>query len=138
MSEVRQGTTADNDGISTDEVGRMTVVDNDRQDRKDPATFKHGEIGEGAAVVTTANAAQMENAESNTATAVTTTTVVPPPLSHRFSNITTSNGQDRDEFPEEMYPPANFAMVAPFIYRSGMPKKKNFAFLKRLGLKSIL
>ena len=35
-------------------------------------------------------------------------------------------------------PPDNFAMVLPFIYRSGMPKSKHHAFLKHLGLRSLL
>ncbi|RKP09958.1 protein-tyrosine phosphatase, partial [Thamnocephalis sphaerospora] len=34
--------------------------------------------------------------------------------------------------------PENFALVSPFIYRSSFPKRRNFSFLKRLGLKSIL
>ncbi|KAJ1643920.1 tyrosine-protein phosphatase siw14 [Coemansia asiatica] len=45
---------------------------------------------------------------------------------------------DMDEFPEDLYPPENFAMVCPYIYRSGMPKRRNYAFLKKLKLKSIL
>ena len=40
---------------------------------------------------------------------------------------------------EELIPPENFAMIEKGLYRSGFPKKKNFAFLKKcLGLKSIL
>mmetsp|Transcript_32286 Transcript_32286/g.52162 ORF Transcript_32286/g.52162 Transcript_32286/m.52162 type:complete len:170 (-) Transcript_32286:465-974(-) len=35
-------------------------------------------------------------------------------------------------------PPVNFAMVARGVYRSGYPNKKNIAFLKKLGLKSVL
>ncbi len=35
-------------------------------------------------------------------------------------------------------PPSNFAMVAKGVYRSGYPVPKNFPFLKKLGLKSIL
>lgn len=35
-------------------------------------------------------------------------------------------------------PPDNFAMVDRGIYRSGFPKKKNFPFLKKLGLKSVI
>ncbi|KAJ1925775.1 tyrosine-protein phosphatase siw14 [Coemansia sp. RSA 455] len=42
------------------------------------------------------------------------------------------------EFPDDMHPPENFAMVCPYIYRSGMPKKRNYPFLKKLKLKSIL
>ena len=37
-----------------------------------------------------------------------------------------------------MVPPLNFAMVAPGVYRSGYPNKKNFPFLSKLGLKSIM
>jgi tyrosine-protein phosphatase SIW14 len=39
---------------------------------------------------------------------------------------------------EVLVPPPNFCMVCPGIYRSGYPSKKNFPFLKKLGLKSIL
>ncbi|KAL0586193.1 hypothetical protein ABG067_004041 [Albugo candida] len=39
---------------------------------------------------------------------------------------------------EELIPPENFAMIERGLYRSGFPKKKNFAFLKSLGLRSIL
>ncbi|KAI8908224.1 protein-tyrosine phosphatase [Powellomyces hirtus] len=35
-------------------------------------------------------------------------------------------------------PPLNFAMVAPGVYRSGYPNRKNFPFLQKLGLKSIM
>ncbi|KAJ3031369.1 hypothetical protein HDV00_008369 [Rhizophlyctis rosea] len=37
-----------------------------------------------------------------------------------------------------LVPPLNFAMVAPGVYRSGYPNKKNFPFLQKLGLKSIM
>lgn len=35
-------------------------------------------------------------------------------------------------------PPINFSLVAPGIHRSGHPNKKNFSFLRRLKLKSIM
>jgi tyrosine-protein phosphatase SIW14 len=35
-------------------------------------------------------------------------------------------------------PPMNFAMVEPGIYRSGYPNRKNFNFLLKLGIKSVL
>eukprot|EP00033_Pygsuia_biforma_P002975 GCRY01003276.1.p1 GENE.GCRY01003276.1~~GCRY01003276.1.p1 ORF type:complete len:210 (+),score=28.33 GCRY01003276.1:193-822(+) len=39
----------------------------------------------------------------------------------------------------EMYiPPINICLVAPGIYRSGYPNKKNFSYLKKIGLKSIV
>eukprot|EP00659_Diplonema_papillatum_P001955 gene1955-2970_t len=34
-------------------------------------------------------------------------------------------------------PCSNFSMIAPGVYRSGYPSKKNFSFLKTLGIKSI-
>ena len=37
-----------------------------------------------------------------------------------------------------LIPPINFNMVIPGVYRSGYPNKKNFAFLKKIPLKSIL
>ncbi|KAI9598861.1 tyrosine phosphatase family-domain-containing protein [Syncephalis fuscata] len=44
-----------------------------------------------------------------------------------------------DNAPEETFiVPDNFALVAPFIYRSSFPKRKNFSFLKRVGIKSVL
>lgn len=40
--------------------------------------------------------------------------------------------------PAVVVPPINFAMVAPGVYRSGHPNKKNFGFLRGLGLKGIM
>ena len=37
-----------------------------------------------------------------------------------------------------LVPPLNFAMVAPGVYRSGYPNKRNYPFLKKLELKTIL
>jgi tyrosine-protein phosphatase SIW14 len=34
--------------------------------------------------------------------------------------------------------PENFSMVSPGIYRSSFPKRKNFSFLKKLKLKTVL
>ncbi|KAK3818041.1 MAG: tyrosine phosphatase family-domain-containing protein [Linnemannia elongata] len=56
---------------------------------------------------------------------------------------TTVGGQDTQDsesssYPEDLCPPDNFNMVSTWIYRSSFPKKKNFSFLKKLGLKSIL
>ncbi|KAL6628636.1 protein-tyrosine phosphatase [Neocallimastix sp. 'constans'] len=42
------------------------------------------------------------------------------------------------KIPSLLVPPLNFAMVSKGIYRSGFPNKKNFAFLKKLKLKSIM
>ncbi|KAJ3270690.1 hypothetical protein HDV01_007514 [Terramyces sp. JEL0728] len=43
-----------------------------------------------------------------------------------------------DEDQEELSPCENFNLITPGIYRSAFPKKKNFSFLKKLQLKSIL
>ncbi|ELR19163.1 tyrosine specific protein phosphatase, putative [Acanthamoeba castellanii str. Neff] len=45
---------------------------------------------------------------------------------------------EQDDQEQLFIPPLNFAMVAPGVYRSGYPNKKNFPFLKKMGLKSIL
>ena len=45
---------------------------------------------------------------------------------------------DNDEEHLELFPPDNFTLVQEGIYRSSFPKKKNFEFLKRLNLKSVL
>ncbi|CEG76181.1 hypothetical protein RMATCC62417_11112 [Rhizopus microsporus] len=37
-----------------------------------------------------------------------------------------------------LVPPLNFAMIASGVYRSGHPNQQNFAFLRKLGLKTIL
>ena len=39
---------------------------------------------------------------------------------------------------EEYVPPGNFALVCRGVYRSAFPKKRNFAFMRRLGLKAVL
>mmetsp|Transcript_4218 Transcript_4218/g.6432 ORF Transcript_4218/g.6432 Transcript_4218/m.6432 type:complete len:173 (+) Transcript_4218:78-596(+) len=39
---------------------------------------------------------------------------------------------------DDLFPPENFAMVDSGIYRSSFPLKKNFPFLRKLKLKSIL
>ncbi|KAJ1960107.1 tyrosine-protein phosphatase siw14 [Dipsacomyces acuminosporus] len=57
---------------------------------------------------------------------------------HHANTVPSTGSMDLDEFPEDMHPPENFAMVCPYIYRSGMPKKRNYPFLKKLKLKSIL
>jgi hypothetical protein len=35
-------------------------------------------------------------------------------------------------------PPVNFELVAPGVYRSGFPTRRNIEFLHRLGLRSVL
>ncbi|WFD31126.1 protein-tyrosine-phosphatase [Malassezia sp. CBS 17886] len=39
---------------------------------------------------------------------------------------------------EMVVPPLNFDMIAPGVYRSGHPNERNFEFLRRLNLRSIL
>lgn len=40
--------------------------------------------------------------------------------------------------PSVLVPPINFALVAPGVYRSGHPNRKNFSFLLGLSLKTII
>jgi tyrosine-protein phosphatase SIW14 len=40
--------------------------------------------------------------------------------------------------PPVLVPPINFALVAPGVYRSGHPNRRNFGFLARLGLKAVV
>jgi len=49
-----------------------------------------------------------------------------------------NNNKNSSEEPEELIPMENFSMVCKGVYRGAFPKKKNFPFLKKLGLKSIL
>ncbi|KAL7747171.1 tyrosine-protein phosphatase siw14 [Sorochytrium milnesiophthora] len=77
-----------------------------------------GPSSAGAATITT----------TTTATATTTSVTVTAPT-------TTTVTQDEDS---ELVPTENICLVAPGVYRSAFPKKKNFSFLKKLGLKSIL
>ncbi|CAI2181053.1 15271_t:CDS:2 [Funneliformis geosporum] len=55
---------------------------------------------------------------------------------HSWSTAS-SSGEEHQQY-EELIPPDNFTMVSTWVYRSSFPKKKNYAFLKKLGLKSIL
>ncbi|KAJ2156880.1 tyrosine-protein phosphatase siw14 [Coemansia sp. RSA 552] len=64
-----------------------------------------------------------------------------PPLNRASLAGTFTSSERENGFEEggaEVNPPENFAMVCPYIYRSGMPKKRNFAFLQKLQLRSIL
>ncbi|EKX32747.1 hypothetical protein GUITHDRAFT_156243 [Guillardia theta CCMP2712] len=54
-------------------------------------------------------------------------------------NVDLVSSQDLNaDMPDELYPPKNFAMVEKGIYRSAYPTKKNFDFLAKLGLKSVV
>jgi len=53
------------------------------------------------------------------------------------SSSWTQDAPQGDEI-EELIPCENINFVAKGIYRSAFPKKKNFPFLKKLGLKSVL
>jgi tyrosine-protein phosphatase SIW14 len=45
---------------------------------------------------------------------------------------------EEEEADQMLFPPLKYSLVMPGIYRSGYPNRKNFPFLKRLGLKSVL
>ncbi|CAG8508236.1 1473_t:CDS:2 [Acaulospora morrowiae] len=58
------------------------------------------------------------------------------PLS--WPSAPSANEEHQHLYEEELIPPDNFTMISTWVYRSSFPKKKNFAFLKKLGLRSIL
>ncbi|ORY24124.1 hypothetical protein BCR39DRAFT_336087 [Naematelia encephala] len=63
----------------------------------------------------------------------------PPPIQQQYSTMTSSTSASTSlDPPPLVVPPINFSLVAPGIYRSGHPNKKNFGFLRRLGLKGIM
>jgi tyrosine-protein phosphatase SIW14 len=39
---------------------------------------------------------------------------------------------------ESFVPPINFGMISPGVYRSGFPGKKNFGFMQKIGIKTIV
>jgi len=45
---------------------------------------------------------------------------------------------DEPNMQDELYPPKNFAMVCKGVFRSAYPTKKNFDFLRKLKLKSVV
>ncbi|CAG8557238.1 16061_t:CDS:1 [Acaulospora colombiana] len=55
-----------------------------------------------------------------------------------WSTASSSGEEHHIPYEEELVPPDNFTMISTWVYRSSFPKKKNFAFLKKLGLRSIL
>ncbi|EAN76791.1 lipid-like atypical dual specificity phosphatase, putative [Trypanosoma equiperdum] len=47
-------------------------------------------------------------------------------------------GQPPPEVREQLVPTINFAMVCPGVYRSGYPTRKNYRFIRALGLRTII
>lgn len=50
----------------------------------------------------------------------------------------TGAGGDISALQTLIVPPLNFDMVAGGVYRSGHPNERNYGFMRRLGLKSIM
>jgi hypothetical protein len=68
-----------------------------------------------------------------------------PPTTHAaiamtqcLSNLQAEAALKGSLHPAVVVPPINFSMVAPGIYRSGHPNKKNSGFLRGLALKGIM
>jgi len=55
-----------------------------------------------------------------------------------ITNLNNNNNNNNNSISPIYIPPLNFSMVIPGVYRGGYPNKKNFDFLKKIGLKSIL
>ncbi|KAJ2878599.1 tyrosine-protein phosphatase siw14 [Coemansia aciculifera] len=84
---------------------------------------------------------QEQVAETDLSPLVSISIMTPPAIPTAMTSSNKVFGDpllNPDEFPDDMNPPENFAMVCPYIFRSGMPKKRNFPFLQKLKLKSIL
>lgn len=62
----------------------------------------------------------------------------PPPSLPSSSSMVKKDDGATEEPEEELIPPENFALVCRGVYRSAFPKKKNFPFLKKLKLKSMM
>ncbi|KAJ3038913.1 hypothetical protein HDV00_012835 [Rhizophlyctis rosea] len=81
---------------------------------------------------------------STAAAPLTTSTPFPSktssttPAGDQPSQVEEDEGEGEEEEEEELHPCENFNMVTKGVYRSAFPKKRNFAFLKKLGLRSIL
>ena len=60
------------------------------------------------------------------------------PLCVNSAEQTRMDAVSGDEIQAVYVPPLNFAMVSPGVYRSGYPVPRNFPFLRRLGLKTIV
>lgn len=57
---------------------------------------------------------------------------------HSVSRAPSTSSTTSAEFDDDEECPPNFALVAPGLYRSSFPKSNHFAYLKTLGLKSVL
>jgi tyrosine-protein phosphatase SIW14 len=62
----------------------------------------------------------------------------PPSTLTTTTTATLARPDDNQDEYEELNPPENFALVCSGVYRSAFPLKKNFPFLKKLRLKSVL
>ncbi|KAI9094620.1 putative tyrosine-protein phosphatase At1g05000 [Phlyctochytrium arcticum] len=65
-----------------------------------------------------------------------TVEIVAPPTTDAPQKLVQPINDDLAD--DEIYPTENFSMIVKGVYRSAFPKKKNFGFLKKLGLKSVL
>ncbi|BGO98356.1 Inositol phosphatase SIW14 [Rhodotorula toruloides] len=68
----------------------------------------------------------------------TTTTTTDSTLHTRRRPSRAPSPSSTGEGDGSLCPPDNFSMVSPKLYRSSFPKKSNFAFLRSLGLKSVM
>ncbi|GAA5960436.1 hypothetical protein JCM3765_007513 [Sporobolomyces pararoseus] len=75
---------------------------------------------------------------SHSLVTLTTTTATTAPSEISSSDETGGGASEGLHDKKTVFPPENFAIVVPGIFRSSFPRKKNFDFLKSLGLKSVL
>ncbi|KAI1316958.1 hypothetical protein EDD11_009202 [Mortierella claussenii] len=95
-----------------------------------PSTFNNYNEGDDANGTNGATSHSSSHQQASTSLTI--------PRSITMENMDLGTTGDSLAYPEDLCPPDNFNMVSTWIYRSSFPKKKNFSFLKKLGLKSIL
>ncbi|GAA5846506.1 hypothetical protein JCM9279_006719 [Rhodotorula babjevae] len=65
-------------------------------------------------------------------------TAADAPTTTASHSVAHTHELEHDADADTLRPPENFAMVSPKLYRSSFPRDKHFAFLRSLGLKSVM
>lgn len=90
---------------------------------------------------TTSHAIKSVAMSASTTASIGTSSSAPRTVASTSFALPNSNNASSNppaDFPEDLLPPDNFAMVNSHVYRSSFPKKKHFPFLRTLGLRSVL
>ncbi|KAF9364528.1 hypothetical protein BGX34_001246 [Mortierella sp. NVP85] len=104
----------------------------------DTAMVSSSVIPDGQNISVTTDALINANGANHTSPIHPLSTNIAIPRSLTLDTMDLAANGEPLSYPEDLCPPDNFNMVSTWIYRSSFPKKKNFSFLKKLGLKSVL